>query len=154
MFLKVEGKGSKQRLVPISPKSDPGNKALFLGSKSDQYKKRSWRLSVFKQARYPFITNHDLSSHQRAGRYGGNYQKYQSAHIPPLLCDTLTWRRRQSAGYPMHVGAWVYFDYRNLHPHRPQYVAKWNHRTSSTQHQIPTRKKAVSVNNRGWFGVI
>ena len=83
-FIKVEGKGSKQRLVPISPKAIQEIKLYFLDRNRINIKK------VFKQARYPFITNHDLSSHQRAGRYGGNYQKYQSAHIPPLLCDTLT----------------------------------------------------------------
>ena len=83
-FIKVEGKGSKQRLVPISSSAI---KELVRGPQ--------WRLENQEGLRglcipgtlgQKYLAHHGIPSHQGTGEEGRHHQKHQSAHLPPFLC--------------------------------------------------------------------
>ena len=75
-FIKVTGKGNKQRLVPISPRA-------------------------IKEIRYWL----EDRNHQGTRRTSRHYQKYQPTYISTFICYSPAGRRCQPAGHPMHAGA-------------------------------------------------
>ena len=98
-FIKVEGKGSKQRLVPISPRAIKEIKYWLLDRNVGKIKK-----GVGGESRY--------------------HQKYQPAHLPSFLRYPLAGRRREPACHTMYAGTRVHRNNRNLYPYRPEYVAE------------------------------
>ena len=77
-FIKVEGKGSKQRLVPISPRA-------------------------IKEIRL-YFPHHGFPYHQRTGSPDRSEKKNQSSHFPPFFCNTFAGRRRQLACHTVYAG--------------------------------------------------
>ena len=98
-FIKVEGKGSKQRLVPISPRA-------------------------IKEIKYWLLPHHGFSPDKGVGGESRYHQKYQPAHLPSFLRYPLAGRRREPACHTMYAGTRIHRNNRNLYPYRPEYVAE------------------------------
>lgn len=123
-FIKVEGKGDKQRLVPISSRAIKEIENWFIDRNTRWKIKRILKIMSFWRDGEKHITYHDFSSDQRAGRESRYHQKHQSAHLSAFVCDSSAGRRSKLARHPMHVGARVNRNNRNLHSYRPQYAKK------------------------------
>lgn len=122
-FIKVEGKGSKQRLVPISPRAIKEIKYWLLDRNLGKIKK-GFEDYVFL-ARWEIASpHHGFSPDQGVGRESRHHQKYQPAHLPSFLRYPLAGRRREPTRHTMYAGTRVHCNYRNLYPYRPEYVAE------------------------------
>ena len=84
-FIKVEGKGSKQRLVPISETAIR-------------------RHPVPAPARNGSVTDHGFSYHQAANRNGRYQKEREPAYVPPFLRHPPVGRGSQLACYPGDAG--------------------------------------------------
>ena len=105
-FIKVEGKGSKQRLVPISPRANQGNKILAHRPQPGKKSKKVMKTTYFWHDGETTISRimvfHMIKELAEKNRY---HQKHQPAHVPPLLCHPPAGRRRQPTSHSMHAGA-------------------------------------------------
>ena len=90
-FIKVEGKGNKQRLVPISSRA----------------------------IQEITLTHHDLPHDQGTGTNSRYHQKHQSTYIPALFCHPPAGRRCQPPCHPKYAWTRIHHHDRNLHTYRP-----------------------------------
>ena len=119
-FIKVEGKGSKQRLVPISPRAIKEIKLYFTDRNRGKIKK--------EYEDYVFLA-----------RWGKNISRIMVFHLIKELAQTAgitknisphtfrhssTGRRGQSPCHPMYARTRIHCHHRNIYPHRPEHVAE------------------------------
>ena len=102
-FIKVEGKGSKQRLVPISPRAIKEIRLYFTDRNLMKIK------PGFED--FVFISNSGRTSpaswfsiSSKTGSPDRSEKKNQSSHIPPFFCNTFAGRRRQLACHTVYAG--------------------------------------------------
>lgn len=122
-FIKVEGKGSKQRLVPISPRAIKEIRLYFTDRNLMKIKpgfEDFVFISNFGKNISRIMVFHIIK--ELAERIG--LKKNQSSYLPPFFCDTLAGRRRQLACHTVYAWTRKYRDHRNLYTHRPQYVTQ------------------------------
>ena len=123
-FIKVEGKGSKQRLVPISPRAIKEIRLYFTDRNLMKIKpgfEDFVFISNFGKNISRIMVFHIIK--ELAERIGLE-KKNQSSYLPPFFCDTLAGRRRQLACHTVYAWTRKYRDHRNLYTHRPQYVTQ------------------------------
>ena len=130
-FIKVEGKGNKQRLVPISERAIHEIKLYFLDRNQIEVKK--------EYEDYVFVSHRRGKGLSRIMIFHLIKELAEKAgitkNISPL-CPSPAGRRRQSASHSMHAGPRVHLHNRDLHPHRPQPSAGRNHRAPPPKQEV------------------
>lgn len=103
-FIKVEGKGNKQRLIPISPRAINEIK-LYFTDRNQIEVKSGHEDFVFISLRRGKRLSRIMIFHmiKELAQQASINQKHQPAHLPPFFCDSFTRRRRQFTGNPMHA---------------------------------------------------
>ena len=103
-FIKVEGKGSKQRLVPISPRAIKEIRLYFTDRNLMKIKpgfEDFVFISNFGKNISRIMVFHIIK--ELAARICLK-KKNQSSHIPPFFCNTFAGRRCQLACHTVHAG--------------------------------------------------
>ena len=121
-FIKVEGKGSKQRLVPISPRAINELKNYFVERGNAKIKLREKHLP-----------HHGVPYNKGVGRPHRTEEKHQPPYVPAFVRHPPLRRRSQPACHPSHVRARKHRNHRDLYPHRPQHAPPRDYRASSAE---------------------
>ena len=117
-FIRVNGKGSKERLVPIS-----GEAIKQLGLWFEDRKRMNVKPGeedyVFLNRRGHHLTRTMiLIMLKTAGPGGRHYEDHFAPHLAPLLCHCFAQGRSRPACYPGHARARGHQHHRNLHARR------------------------------------
>ena len=137
-FIKVEGKGSKQRLVPISPRAINEIKLYFLDRNRIEVKK--------DYEDFVFVSQRRGKSLSRIMIFHMIKELAQNAGItknisPHTFRHSFTGRWRQFTGHPVHARTRIDCDDRNLYPYRPKHASQRDYRASSPKYQVSARKR-------------
>lgn len=103
-FIKVEGKGSKQRLVPISETAIKEIKNYLYDRNHVAVKKGFEDILFLSRARNGSVADHGFSYHQAANRNGRYQKEREPAYVPPFLRHPPVGRGSQLACYPGDAG--------------------------------------------------
>jgi site-specific recombinase XerC len=125
-FIKVEGKGSKQRLVPISETAIKEIKNYLYDRNHVPVKK-----GFEEPEGNGFIADHGFPYYQATDGNGRYQKKREPAYVPPFLRHPSVGRRRQPARYPGNVGTRENHHNRNIYPHRSPVPTERDTGTSS-----------------------
>ena len=139
-FIKVEGKGNKQRLVPISPRAVNELKNYFV--EREETKIRPGYEDFVFISRIGKNISRIMVFHiiKELADQIGLKKNISPPYFPPLVRHPSARRRCQPACHPVYAGTRKHRHHRDLYPHRPQYVAARNHRTPPTE-----QEKAIRV---------
>lgn len=103
-FIKVEGKGSKQRLVPISSRAIR-ELELYFPDRNEGLIKPDMKILYLSAASEKHFTHHGVPHHQRTGRTNRTEENHQPSYFPPFLRYPSAGRRSQSARHTVHARA-------------------------------------------------
>ena len=131
-FIKVEGKGSKQRLVPISPRAINELKNYFV-ERGNAKIKPEYEDFVFISREH--LPHHGVPYNKGVGRPYRTEEKHQPTHFPSFVRHPFIGGRGQPARHPSHVRARKHQHHRNLHPHRPKHAPPRDFRAPPAEHK-------------------
>ena len=130
-FIKVEGKGSKQRLVPISETAIKEIKN-YLYDRNHVPVKKGFEDILFLSRRGTALSRIMVFHIIKQQTEMAGIKKSVSPHtIPPFLRHPSAGRRRQPARYPGNVGTRENHHNRNIYPHRSPVPTERDTGTSS-----------------------